>query len=243
MKKIIVALYGVSLFLFVFSQNVFAVPTLGIADPNNGEKHLYEIWEDTFNVDIDDSSQALFDSYGITNDSLWYETNGGVHLEATYAGFRHQLGFSTDGSTIHSIGDWLDADGSFSYNPEHEFNLTVQAFEWVDQYSTDGDNHPEGKIFSKSDNANFAAFEVPDELLSNFTGGINLEGYNQGEVWFLAFEDQPVGSGGAGDEDYNDLVFVATDVAPVPEPTTMLLFGTGLLGLVGFGRKKFFKKS
>jgi len=30
-------------------------------------------------------------------------------------------------------------------------------------------------------------------------------------------------------------------VAPIPEPTTMLLFGTGMLGLIGFGRKKFFK--
>jgi hypothetical protein len=30
---------------------------------------------------------------------------------------------------------------------------------------------------------------------------------------------------------------------PVPEPTTMLLFGTGLLGLIGFGRKKFFKRN
>jgi hypothetical protein len=32
------------------------------------------------------------------------------------------------------------------------------------------------------------------------------------------------------------------DFTPVPEPTTILLLGSGLIGLTGYGRKKFFKK-
>ncbi len=39
------------------------------------------------------------------------------------------------------------------------------------------------------------------------------------------------------------LTYVTADSAPVPEPSTILLLGAGLLGLVGYNRKRFSKKS
>ena len=46
-----------------------------------------------------------------------------------------------------------------------------------------------------------------------------------------------IGLGGDFFVDYAKL-----EIDPVPEPATMLLLGSGLAGLAGFGRKKFFKK-
>lgn len=82
------------------------------------------------------------------------------------------------------------------------------------------------------------------ELLvgESVTLSIDLTGVaNLGYVSNIGFNVGGNMGSGLDDDPSNPDVFKIT-VSPVPEPSTMLLLGAGLIGMAAIGRKKFFKK-
>jgi len=80
-----------------------------------------------------------------------------------------------------------------------------------------------------------ALFEV--DLNASAEAALNaLALANPGQVLVLGFEDRPLA---LSDMDFNDLIFAFAPLqtSQVPEPLTLILLGSGLLGLFGLRRK------
>jgi len=213
------------------------VPLQLMTNGPSDEENLYEIWNTLFGDNVDSSSELSQLADG--DDYWWYETDGSISLAVRYAGYEQTLGVYDDDGYRPIVKDIQPGENSIDAEP---FNVAGN-FMWVERTLESPDWYSD-TAFNSDGEDHFVAFNVTDQALIDYynTNWIDegKEDYNldEGEVWFMAFEDLV----GLGDMDYNDLVFVAYKVtaSPIPEPSTILLFISGLIGLGGF-RKKFRK--
>ncbi|MDR2549208.1 MAG: DUF4114 domain-containing protein [Desulfobulbus sp.] len=222
----------------VYSGNVMAT-TVNLSGAN-GESILHTVFANkgwAIDANLDQITEDRYWQVSEGTDSGAWATmiielagNSAVNTFGIFDQSGNEQELMNGGSTIlHKVSiTWSAITGKLSF--AHLNNLgdfdTVGSNITMDQIFGFYIGTPNGKLYS-----DYAKNGDGQDQMVSFAGtganGLSLNHY------IIAFEDIL-----GGDRDFNDMVLLVESINPVPEPTTMLLFGAGLLGLAGVARRK-----
>jgi hypothetical protein len=231
--------------VFGMATSALAVPLITLGTTTGGGEHfLWDIYNLEFGTSYNKSQLEALEINSAIAGGLFSSSSGKIWKASRYAGAAltmksydsggdHPIitpsgipGGGASGSRTWDLPGFVDIPGyvpgwgTISNSPSYTVANSSLFGIWGDANGADYPKWYSEASLNNGDGYHFIFLSTPDPY-----------------KFLVGFEDDWLTGSGAGDGDYNDFVFMTENIKVVPEPTTMLLLGMGILGLFGFRKK------
>lgn len=217
--------------LYIFLLLVgFMLPNIAAATSITYHFTLYG--DDSSPYDVGDQVEVVLTDNENGTATFTFTNYGDIQSEVTEIYFGQPDGDTTTYLTGGSISSQIGATFQTSKVSPGELPNTSGSNAWGYVLTTDSDQ--KGVTSSGLDNDVVDSVSMTFTIASSFDNIIKA--INEGELVIGIHVRRMLAT--TTDETETSEWYVVDPSAPVPEPTTMLLFGTGLAGLAGVARRK-----
>lgn len=202
---------------------------------SNAEADAYQVSPDNYWLDMVDGEASDFAVIGV---AAWNSNQLGVFQP----GLPGTATYITDPQSSYGsygvyLGDGSEDDpypGGYNTLADQNFGFSLLSTPYAGGEPTEWFSDPSLNLDQADHMLSYHLADLAgQQIYIDLPGGQKTLITLTADTYLLAWEDRA-----AHDWDYNDGIYLVTKVQPVvPEPMTIVLMGSGLLGLVGLRRK------